>query len=70
MGAKAQLRRDLIQAQQQRDRALAALERAQRENTALRDRLAAIDSPAPTMSERLVDWVADLDQRIRQAVGL
>lgn len=63
MGEKARLRRDLIQAQQQRDQALARAERAE---TALAEMRRQRPVRTPSVSDRLAAWLDEM----RQAVGL
>lgn len=66
MGEKARLRRDLIQAQQQRDRALARAERAEAAAVELEAILAELRPSRPGVVDRVRDWLDDL----ARAVGL
>lgn len=65
MGAKARLERDLIAAQQQRDRALARAEQAEAERNAARAELRRIQAK-PTLAGRVRNWLDEL----AQALGL
>lgn len=64
MGAKAQLRRDLIEAQQQRDQALARAERAEAAAVELEAILAELRPTKPSLVEQARDrvrgWLDDL----------
>lgn len=63
MGRRKELERDLIVAQQQRDRAITRAERAEAELAQLR-RQRTVQSPS--LSARLTAWLDEM----RQAVGL
>lgn len=64
MGAKAQLRRELIQAQQQRDQALARAERAEAAAVELEAILAELRPTKPSLAEqaqaRVRGWLDDV----------
>lgn len=70
MGAKAQLRRDLIQAQQQRDNALARAERAEAAAVELEAILAELRPTKPSLVEQAPDRVRGLLDDLTNALGV
>lgn len=77
---KGQLKRDMIAAQQQRDRALEARDVAltdasalRRERDAWKARALRLERERPwslRAQAAVMDWLADMDDRVRRAVGL
>lgn len=70
MGAKAQLRRDLIQAQQQRDYALMRAERAEAAAVELEAILAELRPVKPSLVEQARDRVRGLLDDVANALGV
>lgn len=70
MGAKAQLRRDLIEAQQQRDQALARAERAEAAAVELEAILAELRPTKPSLVEQARDRVRNWIDELAQGLGL
>lgn len=70
MGAKAQLRRELIQAQQQRDQALARAERAEAAAVELEAILAELRPTKPSLAEQAQARVRGLLDDVANALGV
>lgn len=70
MGAKAQLRRDLIEAQQQRDQALARAERAEAAAVELEAILAELRPTKPGLVTQVRDRVRNWIDELAQGLGL